>query len=104
MTSNERHRILRILVARYAYASVAPSDSFFQMQKKTTVNYVLIATHPPKRPRDSVTFEGTSTREKLSSNALEPYPAVHTPIAVQKLYCIMRVTDITDPLLIENPA
>jgi hypothetical protein len=87
--SNERDRILRILVAKHAYASVAPSDSFFQMQEKTTVNHVLIATHLPKRPRDSVTFEGTSIREKLSSNALEAYPAVHAPIAVQKLYCIM---------------
>ena len=89
--SNERHRILMSLIARDAYASAAPSDSFFQMQEKTTVNYVLIAAQAPKRPRNSVTFKGTSTRlETVLKYHAEAYPAVHAPNAVQKMYCAVQ--------------
>jgi hypothetical protein len=88
-TSKERHRILRILVAGDAYASVAPFDSFFQMQEKTTVNHVLIATHPPKRPRNSVAFEGTSTSEKLSSNAMQKLLTGPSTVLLLSRNCIV---------------
>ena len=88
--SNERHWTSGVL-SQEMLTPLRPLLIHFFKQEKMMMTHVLIATQAPKRPRNRVIWRDIYKIETVLKYHADAYTAVHAPIAVQKLNCIILV-------------